>query len=351
MELYNTISSKLYRNFIKYDKLKSLTLECFEDSNSNNLNVYININSILLELYNEGVVDYEFSITSGLINLCSHIRAYYSSRHSVNTKIFLVYSTMECTASRIFVPGYNSYNDQKKMSNRIISKTIFNNINILKEMCKYIPNVYMVVKSAEPAVVILDLIYKEESKGNTAPNVVYTKDMFDYQLPAIHNNTIIFRPKRYKGEDISYSITKWNVVKQFINDSKAKFNFDTIELHSEYLSVLMTLSNLTCRSLGRQFILNTAYAILLNTIKNDTISLFNLEDLHSKIYKYNKMLMPLTLFTNRFKGIDLNYQFNIYLQSPESKDISHDIDLDNPELIQKINNEIFKDNPIDLNRL
>jgi hypothetical protein len=61
--------------------------------------------------------------------------------------------------------------------------------------------------------------------------------------------------------------------------------------------------------------------------------------------------MPLTLFTNRFKGIDLNYQFNIYLQSPESKDISHDIDLDNPELIQKINNEIFKDNPIDLNRL
>lgn len=350
-ELYNTISSKMYSNFIKYDKLKELTIECFEDSDSNELNIYVNTNSLITHLYNDGIVDFEFSIVSALVNLCAHIRTYYRTRHAVDTKIFLVYSTMEYSSSKVFVPRYNEYNQRKLRGNIRMCEYVNKNIEILKELCKYIPEVYMVVKTVEPAVVILDLIYKEEANGNTAPNVVYSKDIFDYQILSKHPNTVIFRPKRHKGVDTSYAVTPFNVIKMYARDSKAKFEFDGTELPKEYLSLLISLSNLNCRSVMRQLNLNTAYAVLLLVLKETQLSLINLVDTYNTIVTKQKMNMDVIIFCNRFKAIDLTYQLSIYIESVEAKDDSYYIDLDNAPLIQKISNEMFKNNPLDLQRL
>jgi hypothetical protein len=72
-------------------------------------------------------------------------------------------------------------------------------------------------------------------------------------------------------------------------------------------------------------------------------------------YVYNQLSidrrMDSTTFKFRFNAVDLVYQHRLYNSSAEARDISWIIDLEDKFTIQRINNQYFIDNSLDLNNL
>ena len=89
------ISDILYGSFIRYDRMYEMTKFAFYGkTDSNNVNIYIDAYSILKNLYSKGPslrIKDSYVIASCLINLSIHIRAYFESRHGVNSKVYIVY--------------------------------------------------------------------------------------------------------------------------------------------------------------------------------------------------------------------------------------------------------------------
>ena len=90
-----------------------------------------------------------------------------------------------------------------------------------------------------------------------------------------------------------------------------------------------------------------------------SISSFNIVNGYNSDMRivYNSLLdsnqsfpISFTSFDHRFKSIDLLFNHNYYMQTPESS-LSYKIDLVNDDEVRYINNRYFKSNPLDLNRL
>ena len=355
------IGQILFSNYIKYNKLMEVTQQAFAGSNSNNVNIYLDMYDMVSNIYRK---DYEIEdqsiIASSIINLCAHLRAYYLSRHRVETKIFIVYSTNTNSLQERLCPGYNCRMIERMNDGRL-NKLILYNINLLKTLCPYLDKIYMVSGSDfEPSVVIYDLILKEAAINITTPNIVITRSPYAYQIPAMNNNTVIFRPKKYNGEDVSYLINNKNCIIRFIIDTR-RMSIDEKRLaiinriNPEFLGIIMGMTNLSCRSIKSLFEINTVLNyldkaisdhLILNNYNTDIDSVINiLAGYNPRILSYGFTL------SSRCKAIDLVYQHRIYYQTVFASDNSYLIDLIDDNSVRAINNEYFKKYPLDLNRL
>ena len=229
-------------------------------------------------------------------------------------------------------------------------------------MCPYLHGIYFIKTNEEFAVKALDVMYREEASGNMNPNIVITKDIYSYQLPAIKSNTVIFRPKKSNGEDSSWVVTYGNVLQSFIANSRnikesnsaSKALVKSYSLRPEILSLLMTITNLNCRGIVTVLNINTAInRLLLITSDHSIINGYNAdmnEVYYALLNKESKFPIPCQTLTFRFKAIDLKFNHTCYMENPESK-LSYIIDLDNPEEVKSINNTWFRNCPLDLERL
>ena len=181
-----------------------------------------------------------------------------------------------------------------------------------------------------------------------------TKSIYSYQLPALLDNVVIYRPKKTVSEgDISFAVTHYNVLSIYcskLNNQKAIDRYRVI--NPQLLSLIMTLTNLPSKRVISLFNLsggiNRVYELIstgkiLNKYNNDIDFIYDNLSIDNKIDKLN--------FKYRFCAIDLVYQNRLYSSLAESKDNTFMIDLNNKEEVQMINNKYFFDNPLDLNNL
>lgn len=358
MDIKFPLEGVFLQNYIKYTTLKKMNA-VFKNSTATQVNIYIDLYSMLLGAYRENTVIENYSImTSSIINLCAHLRSYYDQVHSVNTKIFIVYSdgTFEIPKKLLF--GYNQKNDNKIMAMSVLNNVILNNLPLLDMLCKYLKDIYFIRTNVEPMVAVYDLILKEEVLGNTFPNIILSKDPLMIQVPAMHGNSYIFKNKKTKEEEIGKVIYFRNAIPEYIISTRNSYSealTNKIEgLDSKLLSLIIALTNLPSRNINSLLSINRAISIVSNCAKhNIIINGYNssIDTLYKEIILSNKINIDKSTFENRFKAIDLIYQQMVYMNSPLSQDDSWRVNLNDPNGVREINNKYFIKNPLDLNRL
>lgn len=341
------IEAVLFGNFIKYESMGRLTLESFNGSNSNTVDVYIDLYQMFLPIYKCLMIKDYTVITTAVINLCAHIRGFYRSRLGVETNIYLIYSPNMSTNNSILYAGYNSTYSMRIMSNQKIHKAVDFNLGLLRTLCPYLPNIYFREGTVEPAVMMHDIICKKYSRGDITPRIIYSKSQYAFQLPSIWENCAVFRKKTYTGQDISRSITPENVIMEYLYETRTKLYENTI--HPSLLSLLMTLTNLPQRNVKTLFNVKTA----MNLISQIGIVRYtpDIEETYDALSQIKNIGLPKQMFVNRFRAIDLFYQHMLYTNMAESKDDSYLQQLLDPDAVREINDKYFKANPLDLNRL
>lgn len=349
----------VYNNFMTGPVLQHLTGEAYRGSNSNDINIYIDMYKMMMDLYEPNLEVKTMSIvTSTMVNLCAHLRSYYWSRHHVNTSIFLVYSDLSSPYNKTFYPQYNSSNDKKVNSNPRITEFINYNMGLLETLCPYLPDVYFIKGIYEPSVIILDLIFKEEAAGNLAPNLVFTRDDIAMQLPACHPNTTIFLNNKRTGS--AFYSNNTNAIPIYLlktGRNKLMENSSVLDklsaIDNSVLGGLIALTNLPSRCMKSEYDINKAINVIYSAFTRKSLlgRMVNPVDFYNALFVGQESKMSVDSFVFRYKAVDLLTMHNDYMYSPYSKDISYKTNLDDGEAVRYINDTYFKDNPLDLNRL
>lgn len=357
----------LYGYYIKYNKLVELTLQEFQNTpnaDATKVNIYIDLYDMLYSLYTSKVdIKDTFSISSTIINLVAHLRGYYRRTHAVETKIYLIYgATNSSSQDKLIFGGYNRKGIQIISENPKINKSISEVFNQLDILCKYIEEVYFIrVNEFDTATVIFDRILKEESENPNIPNIVITKSLYSYQIPAYTINTRIFRPYKSKGIDNSYIINKSNCIYRYFfdrtNNSQLTEEHDTIisKLNPEIINLVMTLAGIRTRGVRPILNITSSLRELDKMIDNHIIinGYNSIIDYPINIYRMNPTMVENKIeIISRFKGIDLRLQHILFTQSVYFQTIQQSIiDLIDDEGFKYIAGKYYKENPIDINNL
>lgn len=357
----------LYRYYIKYHKLKELTLTEFQNTpnaNATKVNIYIDLYDMLYSLYiNKIDIQDSVAISSAIINLVGHLRGYFRRTHMVETKIYLIYgATNSDTQEKLIFGGYNRKGKEVISQNPRINKSISEVFEQLEILCKYIQEVYFIrVNVFESSVVIFDRILKEEAKDASIPNIIITKSLYAYQIPAYTINTRIYRPFKSKGQDNSFIVNKQNCIYRYFLDRRGTTNmteeiYNLIgNLNPEMINFVMTLGGIYSR--GVKPILNIVSSIkeLNHMIDNHIIinGYNSMIDYPINVYRMNPVLIESKMeIISRFKGIDLRLQHMMFTQSVYYQSIDQSIiDLIDDEGFKYISGKYFSKNPLDLNNL
>lgn len=358
----------LYGYYIKYHKLMELTLEEFKNTSNasaTKVNIYIDLYDMLYSLYTNRVdIRDTFSISSIIINLVAHLRGYYKKSHMVDTKIYLVYgATNSNMQDKLIFGGYNRKGKEIISQNPKINKSISEVFNHLEILCKYIDQVYFIrVNDFDTSVVIFDRVLKEEANNPAIPNIIITKSLYSYQIPAYTINTRIFRPLKSKGIDNSYIINKSNCIYRYFFDrssNKSELNeeLDNIirSLNPEVINLLMTLAGIRTRGIKPILNITSSLRELQKMIDNHLIinGYNSILDYPINIYKMNPTMIDSKIeISSRFKGLDLRLQHMMFIQSVYFQTIEQSIiDLIDDDGFKHIAGKYYKDNPIDVNNL
>lgn len=351
------LESLLLSYYIKYNRLDGMVFTSgvtnpnIPDVNHKMIDVYIDIYDYLKPIYTKEIyANKKFLIVSSLINLAAHIRSYFSRKHGLYTRIFLVYGESLTDQHKVFWPSFGDDDFRQTLNYEKNNSFIKSQLQLLQIICAYIPEVYYVNRQSNFSMFVFDNVMKNINNIS----IIITKSKYAYQIPALLSNVKLFRPKKYQGEDTSYVISKpyvyGNLYRNINSDDTLKM---LLQISPNLCSVMMSLTGLSSYKVRNLLNVKTAIKMLYNAICNSKI----INDYNSDIdYLYNALdglneKIDPTSFKSRFNAIDLVYQHRIYNSTIEARDITWLIDLNDPETIRSINNKYFIDNPLDLNSL
>lgn len=335
----------IYMNCVRYVDLLPLMNDAYKGSTSEEINVYIDLYSLYKILYSNMNIDIKRynDLVSATVNMGIHYKEFFWTRYSVKANIFFIYSKNCNSINKIFIHKYNeafelSYNIKKDITDMINF-----NLDLLRTLIDYLPNMYFIDTEYEVGVIIHDLISKDIQ--SRLGHLVITKDQYNYQLINSNNQSIILRPKRTGGH---YYINK-EYVFNTIQIERNNTQYTTF-LSPEFLSTIYAFSGIKDRWVTKYMNMNTIIKILEKAISNRLIlNGYNSDPLY--LYKQidKNFKIGEDRFVNRFKGIDIRFQHMIYTQSPEK--ILNDSkikDKYDPETMKRINEEYFEFNPLNL---
>lgn len=343
-------------NAVKYERLEQIHQRALPalysaHCNDNEVDVFIDLYSIFKNLVN--TEQYEINdardLVSAIMNLVIHYRAYYKKK-GVFARVYLIYSENTCDMNKKFVKGYNKKKEMAFNINPRYQKILEGFNNLMNTLTKFIEGVYYIPTYYEVGVCILSIKRRKQMQGIKGMNIIISKDVYLYQLTCI--DTMLIRPKKNEGVDLSYPITYNNAVNIYVRERKVK-NSDNIFADYLYMPFILAMGRLGERDEISLFSLPKVLSmvnVLPLTYRNDLYSIYNL--LHDNFEWFSKKIDS-AVFVGRIKSCDLEYQEmvanqdNIFISSLDM----NLIDLHDPDSVKKINEMYFKDNPIDLERL
>lgn len=348
------IEQLLNTNYVKYDRMIEIVSRAFAGSRANELNIYIDMYSMIKPLYTNKVYDINdySSVTSCIVNMCAHYREFFWTRFKVSTKFFIVYSKNTPYINNQFYPDYNGKNIYAFNSNKLVDDMIANNIGLLETLCQYLPDIHFIKGTFETGVIIYDLICRNEVQNNS-PHMVITKDVYNYQLVSMRNNIIILRPKKSNGQDLSYYINQNNLYRLYMQSRKADYSKFPGSLSPGLLSLLMALTSVKERDIKSLLNVRSALSQLSQAVGEMRILNGYNSDIQSVCLALGideKLPISSVTFEHRFKAIDIQFQHSVFINTAECKEITLN-NLYDPDGVRAINNKYFKLNPLDLNRL
>lgn len=337
----------LYGQFIKYTSLFKMVSIEFSGSDAEEVNIFIDLYQFLLPIFRYLNIENYNIICSIIINYCAHLRAYFRSRHRVETNIILVYSSNNSINNYRFYSDYNyAYKNRINSNNKIMDAVMYN-LQLLQVLCPYLPNIYIKIGTVEPAVIIKNII--DNHLLPDEPNIVISNSQYMYQLPANADNVTVFRKKTIHKEDASYSYNVINAMQAFIFETR-KINISEF-YNTRYLSILMTLTGLPQRNVKSFYSLKIGIDIL-NHIPveciGDITAIYDNIVKYITYYKKKYSIIDYEDFCNKYRSIDIEYQSKLYQKLPECLENSWLQDRNDPDNLKAINNKYFKDEPLNL---
>lgn len=189
---------------IRYDELNELFYRKLT-SNKKPISVYIDLNSILNELYRPDIFETislgrsSLTISSQIMNLVAHYRHYFYSRHNISTIFYLTYSKDRATYPLTVQPSYKE-DYYKRLNSEIpevvpLNTNLNKNLNIVKLLCEYIPDMYYIEgNDFEPSALPYYLI--KTDTDNNQLNLIVTENNIAYQYLAIPGTYVLDIKKR-----------------------------------------------------------------------------------------------------------------------------------------------------------
>lgn len=352
-----SLESLFMVNCVRYERLSGLINQAFSGSNATTLNIYIDLYSIIRPLYDTKLIidipDY-YGMISCIVNICAHYRYYFRKYLGVDTKIFLVMSNNCCVNNCKLVSGYNKIMCNMTRNNLPITNLINDNLDLLTILCPYLPDIYLFRTEYESSVVMSCIIDKQAELGNTSPNLVLTKDAYAIQLAAMHQETCVLRPKKYKGEDTSFIIEPLNTIERknafwYWYRTMRGFTENDIYIDPCNVSMIMALSGVKERNIISKCNYATSMKFVYTVVGDQPIRCTP-----QSVYEMNcldrRQNMSLDTLNNRFKAIDITFQKEIYNSTAESMMIKFK-NLYDPATVKQINDHYFEKNPLDLDKL
>ena len=329
----------LFKNFITYDSLFALNKRAFyERSDANEINIFIDMHSHIKDLFDMRNKNnfYKYSstsvLTSSLINLCAHLRNYYYTRHRVWAKFYIVFAWDRPEYIRNLLPDYSAHRIMQEDSKTTYKELVEENCRILTTICPYLPGIYFVYGgNYETATVIGTLVLTIGKSG--IPNIVYTKDSFEYLAVCNIPLTFIFRPKKYNGVDSSYLVSKTNLIDSYIEKELKQVKLNLLTDYSKFPEYL-SYAGIKSREVHGVLRFKNA----LNQVSNNRTFFFTTDEMNR--------------ISALSQAADLQYNMNIFSSTVECSNIHKAlIDLHNPEEVKQINNLYFTEYPLDLDAL
>lgn len=344
-------SGVIYGYYVKYDKLAQLINANFKNSNVTKLTMFVDVYDILLHLKHyiinrdQNTITSRYFIASQIINICAHYREFFRRYYHVDTEFYLVYSDITSAESNELF--YKNFKKELLRDNESFYSLVNDNINMLKIICKYIPNVFYIESyNIEFATTVTDIMI---SNSVNTISIILTKDYYSYQL--VRPSIYILRPKKNRSEDNSILIGTSNVAYEYLNEiTTSKIR---IPIAYSQLSILMSLYKVPNRNI-KQLV---SISRLSKLYSNPEILSYNsgrrVADIEFMANEFNKYLgqPPIDPYElmYRFKAIDsiISYQS---ITSNRAVLISYEgyVNLYDVKFVHQMQETYFKYTPLDL---
>lgn len=352
------IASKLLLYYPKYNAIQT-TDELF-DTRTEVFDIYIDLYRLVCSVYKPDVTIDRISqerqrplvLVSSIVNMCAHFRDYYRRAFRANTRIFLVYSSGKFTTSKKYYSGYDKTNEALRTNDRYKCSIIEKSISLLGSLAAYLPDIYLVKTDYEVYLKVYDIIQKEYCGY---PSILYTKEHLSCLLASEMDEIVVFNHISGRNDRIVVS-NRYNAIETFYevdNKNISSFIKDIRSINPFMLSILIAFTGYKRRDL--RACKNIGYMVkrICNLIDQGYISNDYCDPrmVYDNLSKSDKKTIDIDLIENRWKAIDIRFQYEWYKNSFEYTDTSYKIDIDNPKELQYVNDHYFIGMPLDLQRL
>ena len=344
------ITSCILGYYVKYDRLKLLIDTTFSGSNATEVDIYIDIKDILFKVdryLNDTCLPIKnpLVITSGIINMIAHYRNFFHTRYRCTTRFFIIDSIGELLSCQ-----YCSEYKVPQLSDRMIS-LYTKNLEILPMITKYIHDVQFIAACTNIVTKALSIHHIETKKN---PSIIISKDEYNIQASA-DSDFYVLIPKKNKTGDVSILSTSASASATYIYLITRGQHDLTKYITPNLIPMLMGMTRVPTRSL--QTIMNIPSA--LKKLSSDIHGTIAISYYPSDIPSFLRYILKNSKYDKQQSRIHYRYQacdatgtlYAGYKMHPEYLTYNGIINLYDPNSIKVINNEYFKDCPLDLNVL
>lgn len=357
-------SKLIYGRYLKYDMIDQSLPSMFGMSTHDlyEIHIYIDLYDLLYNIYRPSMFirDPKY-ITAACVNYAMHMIHYFNSRQHLdlnNIKVILLYSdTTTNTPNAKYCKQYNHRFAYMIENNVEKYKQVRKALQDIKNIVRYIPNVYMIDGNAEVSTMILYHAFNSimSSKGcpggkdNGVANVIISSQDTMTQLTNKLKNCsvsyVYFSVRDREKKKVSFNNLDC-MHHLMIKNRKSPAAIGT--LTPEYISLLQTLIGMRSREIPALYSIKTA-AKIMKKIPSSFYSKGNLDT--ERAYKviadlaYTSLsdnIISYDIFKNRFKAIDLWYQYNEFKYCPESVDRSFLNKSDSIQDLVQLNYQLFQ---------
>ena len=213
-----------YKSMVKYERLSNLINDYYKNSDSNQIELYIDVSSFIDQLIkkadqmqNKINTGDNLFISAWILNMCAHYRRFFRTRYSVETTIFLICRDIGNNGSE-FRRLINCVEYDRGMASEAWT-TIFNyNMDIIKDVILYVPNMEIVRTNYDfnsKASYIMNM------RQNNIPAMIISDDMMNLQLCSTTTKDVcVLIPSKSGSEDNSALLGQKDAVSYYISKKR-----------------------------------------------------------------------------------------------------------------------------------
>lgn len=349
---------------VRYDVLTPLIQYAYAGSKATNLNIFVDITSLLRKAIEENneVGKYEVSsdvcISADIINLCAHYRDYFS-RIGVITRFYLIYGR-NCPNENLLFCGkdYNAKFTSKVFLQNQMMQIIDKNLSLLNILCTSLPGIYFFnIENYEVAGFIEHIInlygFDREDLYPEMENMVISKDILPWQL--IPRRCTVLRPRKFKGNDTSFIVSKQNMWAEFARVRQVDIQSLNM-IDNKYLSNVLAMTRVPERNMLSIKNIPVVFKTILKGIELGLLPQTIMEhQLPQSTVNYALGLLEMatnyTTLEMRWKAISTSFAADaIFPNNPIWSSVLFR-DVYDPNGVKEIVSKYYMNSPIDLDRL